>query len=83
MAAEKVSLEKIGTDAQRIETDCFMDSGSSGGPLLDENGNVIGINVEGWLNTKINMKLNLGLNLHLCINDALKVLNIHIKTDVN
>jgi len=51
--------------------------------LLDENGNVIGINVEDRLNTKINMKLNLGLNLHLCINDALKVLNIQIKTDVN
>ena len=62
-------------NTQRIETDCFMDCGSSGGPLLDEYGNVIGVNVEGW--TKGNA--NLGINLHLSINDALRVLNIKVK----
>ncbi len=65
-------------NAQRIETDCFMDNGSSGGPLLDEFGNVIGVNVEGWLVK--NTKLSLGLNLHLSINDALSSLNIKIKS---
>lgn len=63
-------------DAQRIETDCFMDNGASGGPLLDEYGNVIGINVEGWVKNKIKV----GLNMHLSINDALNVLNIKIKS---
>ena len=65
----------INKDAQRIETDCFMNSGSSGGPLLDECGNVVGINVEGWLDGGI----KIGLNLHLSINDALDVLNVKIK----
>lgn len=66
-------------NAQRIETDCFMDNGSSGGPLFDEFGNVIGINVEGWTKTSANVKLNLGLNLHLSINDALSILNIKLE----
>ena len=69
----------INKNAQRIETDCFMDRGASGGPLLDEYGNVIGINVEGWLVPNMNIKL--GLNLHLSINDALRVLNIKIAED--
>lgn len=66
----------INKNAQRIETDCFTDRGASGGPLFDECGNVIGINVEGWLVPNMNIKL--GLNLHLSINDALRVLNIKI-----
>lgn len=75
------TVNKIKNNTQRIETDCFMANGSSGGPLLDECGNVIGVNAEGWSMPNTDIKLNLGLYLHISINDALNCLNIRIKKD--
>lgn len=66
-------------NTQCIETDCFMDHGASGGPLFDEYGNVIGVNVGGWRSS--DLKIPLGLNLHLPINDVLRALNITIKSE--
>ena len=60
-----------------IETDCFIEKGASGGPLLDESGNVVGVNVAGRINPRT--KNGLGLNLHLSINYVLKVLNIELE----
>ncbi len=60
-----------------IETDCFTEKGASGGPLLDESGNVVGVNVACRINPRT--KNDLGLNLHLSINYVLKVLNIKLK----
>lgn len=57
----------------RIETDCVLNKGSSGGPLFDEFGNVIGVNVQGWREERGAL---LGINLHVPINDALNALNI-------
>ena len=63
----------------RIETDAFGRAGASGGPLMDESGNVIGLNVEMWTDKDSNYKTAMGLILHVPIICALEVLNIEIK----
>ena len=64
---------------KRIESDNFSYGGISGGPFMDEYGNVLGLNVEGWMDPATNYKTKLGLTLKVPIIDALNVLNIKIK----
>ena len=54
-----------------IQADAAVSPGNSGGPLLDENGNVVGISV-------LKVRDAEGLNLFIPINEALKILNIDI-----
>ncbi len=56
---------------QFIQSDVAISSGNSGGPLLDERGNVIGISV-----LKLGPQESEALNLFIPIADALKALNI-------
>jgi S1-C subfamily serine protease len=53
-----------------IQGDVFIHGGNSGGPLLDERGNIIGITVAGYGDS------GLDLNLFIPIGDALKKLDI-------
>jgi hypothetical protein len=57
-----------------IQSDAAISPGNSGGPLLDENGNVIGISV-----IKIIGNSSEGLNLFIPIGDALEALNLKPK----
>ena len=64
---------------RRIEGDNFSYGGVSGGPLMDEFGNVLGLNVEGWMDRATAYTTNLGLAMQVPIIDALEILNIKIK----
>lgn len=64
---------------KRIEADNFAFGGVSGGPLMDKYGNVIGINVAGWLDPETNYKTRLGLSMQVPIIEALQSLNISLK----
>ncbi len=55
-----------------IQADVDIAGGNSGGPLLDENGSVVGITVSGY-------RLSSGLNYFIPINSALKALNIAVE----
>jgi len=57
-----------------IQADVDIHGGNSGGPLVDANGNVVGISVSGI--SADNSKLSTGLNFFIPIADALKHLNI-------
>jgi S1-C subfamily serine protease len=57
-----------------IQADVAVTGGNSGGPLLDKNGNVVGITV-----AKIRGGEN--LNLFIPIDAALKALNLHIEVE--
>jgi len=57
-----------------IQSDAAVSPGNSGGPMLDENGNVVGISV-----AKVSSRLSEGLNLFIPIKDALNSLNIKMR----
>jgi S1-C subfamily serine protease len=54
-----------------IQADVAITGGNSGGPLLDESGNVVGITVASFVRGQ-------NLNLFIPIDDALKALNLDI-----
>lgn len=57
-----------------IQSDVNVVSGNSGGPLIDKNGNVVGITVSGiYLN-----KAPQGVNFFIPIDEAIKVLNLKL-----
>jgi len=66
-----------GTGLPRIQADVAIQGGSSGGPLLDAAGNVVGIAVAGVSGAN---KRNAGLNFFIPIEDALEKLRIEIKS---
>lgn len=55
-----------------IQADVDIAGGNSGGPLVDENGSVVGITVSGYQPSS-------GLNFFIPINSALKALNIAVE----
>lgn len=57
-----------------LQTDLFVTGGNSGGPILDVNGNIVGILVAGYSKDGQEMA---GLNLAIPIGDALKKLDIN------
>ncbi len=57
-----------------IQSDVMIAGGNSGGPLLDRNGNVVGIAVLGMGNSQFNA----GLNFFVPVDDALKYLGVEI-----
>lgn len=65
-----VSANRVLDGQAFIQSDVVINGGNSGGPLLDESGNVIGVTVAGY---EIR-GAPVGLNLFIPIDDALKVL---------
>ncbi len=59
-----------------IQADVDIHGGSSGGPLLDEKGNIIGMTVEGFFADP--KEYSTGLNLFIPIEEALAALDISI-----
>ena len=70
------ALRKKGNDLMLIQGDVDIHQGNSGGPLLDSNGNVIGISVSAVLSG--NGPTGVGLNFFIPIKDALDTLNIRL-----
>lgn len=60
-----------------IQADVDIHGGNSGGPLLDEYGNIIGISVAGLYMDEA--KRGIGLNLFIPIKEALEVLDIGLE----
>ena len=56
-----------------IQADVDIQPGNSGGPLVDEKGNVVGISVAGYLTSEMT---SMGINLFIPIEDALSSLHI-------
>ena len=64
------------TGLNRIQADVETHGGNSGGPLLDERGNLVGITVSGLM---VNPEhFGQGLNFFIPIQDALKKLDLHL-----
>ncbi len=59
-----------------IQADVDIYPGNSGGPLIDANGNIVGISVAGW---EIGPDILGGLNQFIPIDDALQQLNIGVQ----
>lgn len=59
---------------EAFQMDVSIAPGNSGGPLVDEKGNVIGINVAGAIDP--NTGLSLGMNYAIIINELTKVLDV-------
>ena len=64
-----------------IQGDVAVHGGNSGGPLLDENGNIIGVTVSGYFDDSA--KSSVGLNFFIPIADALEKLDITINGNQN
>lgn len=60
---------------RRVQADVDIHRGNSGGPLLDQNGNIIGLAVAGYVRGGQDLA---GLYLFIPIADALEKLNIVI-----
>lgn len=66
-----------GTRLNFIQGDIDIHGGNSGGPLLDDHGNIIGISASGlYMDAS---KISSGLNLFIPINEALQALDITIQ----
>jgi S1-C subfamily serine protease len=65
-----VSANRVFEGQAFIQSDVIINGGNSGGPLLDEAGNVIGVAVSGYEISGAPV----GINLFIPIDDALKVL---------
>mgnify|MGYP001331907664 FL=1 len=58
-----------------IQSDVNIQQGNSGGPLLDQKGNMVGVTVSGIQISGIST----GLNFFIPVQDALRFLNIQLK----
>ena len=67
-----VSATRVYEGRAYIQSDAVVNGGNSGGPLLDEEGSVVGITVSG-------MEIGgapVGINLFIPIDDALRALSL-------
>lgn len=69
-------ISRIDLDRQRIQTDAAINPGSSGGPLLNTKGEVIGINQS--IYNPENNKTNLGISFAVPVNSAKKLIRDYL-----
>ena len=74
-------VSRIDCERQRIQTDAAINPGSSGGPLLNSKGDVIGINQS--IYNPDNNKTNLGISFAVPVNTAKKLINDYIAGTLN
>ncbi len=73
VSAQRRNFRVLGTKQDFIQADIETHGGNSGGPLLDQYGNIVGLSVAGY-NAENNT--GIGLNLFVPVDEALKTLNI-------
>lgn len=77
VSAHRKGYKIFGTKMDFIQGDVAVHGGNSGGPLLDSNGNLVGMSVAGY---SYNLhQADDGLNLFIPIEDALKYLDITLE----
>ncbi|PCJ99068.1 MAG: hypothetical protein COA45_06390 [Zetaproteobacteria bacterium] len=77
VSAHRKGYKIFGTKMDFIQGDVAIHGGNSGGPLLDSNGNLVGMSVAGY---SYNLhQADDGLNLFIPIEDALKYLDITLE----
>lgn len=79
VSAYRKNLKTYGLRANFIQSDVEIHGGNSGGPMYDENGNIIGISVIGLHGTAD--KIGSGLNLFIPIAEALDSLDITLQSE--
>lgn len=72
VSAHRGHFRVLGTRQNFIQADIETHGGNSGGPLLDQYGNLAGLSVAGYTENDA----GIGLNLFVPIDEALKTLNI-------
>lgn len=72
VSAHRRNFRVLGTKQNFIQADIEIHGGNSGGPLLDEYGNIAGLSVAGYTESNAGM----GLNLFVPIGEALEKLDI-------
>ena len=71
---------RYGRDQDYIQADVTIHGGNSGGPMLDSNGNIIGI--AALMFDPTGLKMDTGLNLFIPVSEALKGLDITLADSV-
>ena len=77
VSAHRKNFSVWGTKMDFIQGDVQTIGGNSGGPLLDANGNIVGMSVAGMY--QFSTESDSGLNLFIPIEDALKYLKIELQ----
>lgn len=73
ISAHRKNMRFNGAKMNFLQADADVQTGSTGGPLLDENGNVVGMTEGIYLGPE---ETGIGLNFFIPIDEALKALNI-------
>ena len=73
-------ISRIDYDRNKIQTDAAINPGSSGGPLLNTNGEVVGINQS--IYNPDNNKSNIGIGFAVPVNAAKRFI-VKVKSDIN
>jgi S1-C subfamily serine protease len=79
ISAHRPAMKFLGTRQNFIQSDVDIHAGNSGGPLIDANGNIVGLAAAGLAGA--DMTSGLGLNFFVPIGEALDSLNIHLSGD--
>lgn len=80
VSAHRKNMKLDGPRQNFIQMDATVHAGNSGGPVLDEDGNIVGMTVAG-LSLPESNGAGIGLNYFIPIAEALEALNIEIKYD--
>lgn len=76
VSAHRKNLKIDGLKLDFIQADVYIHGGNSGGPLLNQEGNIIGISTLGLYAD--DSKRGAGLNMFVPIGEALQVLDINL-----
>ncbi|MCK6418956.1 MAG: trypsin-like peptidase domain-containing protein [Alphaproteobacteria bacterium] len=76
VSAHRYQMKFLGTRQNFIQGDVEVHPGNSGGPLVDENGNIVGMTVGGYTDINDN---GMGLNYFIPISEALDRLGVQLQ----
>lgn len=72
----EISESSTGTTINMFQTDCAINSGNSGGPIFDMNGNVVGVTTAKYSNSGYTNSASVeGIGFCIPINDAMSIVN--------
>ena len=72
----EISESSTGTTINMFQTDCAINSGNSGGPIFDMNGNVVGITTAKYSSSGYSSSASVeGIGFCIPINDAMSIVN--------